>query len=174
MQRAVRTRRAELTMAPTNEEEDEEAGWFRVHEQPTLPTIDEVHEAARRSERVVLVVDDNCDNRDLYVELLCQLGFRVLAAHDGVVGLRLAFVTRPDLIVSDISMPNMDGCEMVQRLRMDDRTRNIPVIGVTGFGPAWHEAALASGCDLVLDKPTAPEDFEAAVVAIAVPRSAGA
>jgi CheY-like chemotaxis protein len=127
----------------------------------------------RRSEKLVLVVEDNRDSRDLYVELLCQLGFRVLAAADGQVGLDAALASRPDLIVSDISMPHMDGCEMVQRLRTDERTRHVPVIGVTGFGRVWHDAALASGCDVVLAKPTPPEEFEAAVASVAASRILG-
>jgi hypothetical protein len=50
---------------------------------------------------------------------------------------------------------------------MDDRTRHIPVLGVTGFGNAWREAALEAGCDIMLAKPTAPDDFEASVERLA-------
>jgi CheY-like chemotaxis protein len=154
--------------APTPPPADE--GWEGVHEQPTLPCLaspDASHDesAVERTRRaLVLIVDDNRDSRDLYAEyLMSAMGCRVLTAEDGVQGLRLARTCLPDVILLDISMPVMDGCEMAQHLRAGERASATPIIAMTSFGGAWHEAARASGCTRVLSKPTCLPELEAAV-----------
>lgn len=138
-----------------------EHGWEGVAESPTLRGLDEASDRAVLPARpLVLMVDDNADSRELYAEWLQELGCRVLVAHNGLEGLRLARTCVPDLAVVDVCMPVMDGCEMTTHLRSHPRTRAIPVIAVTAFGNAWHEMALAHGCDVVLAKPTMLPDFE--------------
>jgi CheY-like chemotaxis protein len=142
-----------------------ESGWEWVAEEPTLPGAEGTKGVAPLASRpLVLVVDDNAHSRDLYAEWLHELGCRVLAAHDGLEGLRLARTCLPDLVVVDVCMPVMDGCEMTYHLRRQDQTRRIPILAVTAFGSAWHDMARAYGCDAILGKPTMPNDFEAAVV----------
>ena len=146
--------------------------WLGVREEPTLPSLED-RVGRGSSPPLALVVEDNRDSRDLYVEWLTSLGCRVLAAENGLEGLRLARVCHPDFIVSDISMPVMDGCEMARRVRLHAATCKIPIIAVTGFGHGWHDAAREAGCDVVLDKPTQPDEFEAAVQALAGVRGPG-
>jgi CheY-like chemotaxis protein len=76
----------------------------------------------------ILLVDDDPTLRQLYTDLLEELGFAVFTAPDGQVALHLALRLRPDLIITDLMMPRMNGLELCQRLREDERLRYIPRI----------------------------------------------
>ena len=75
------------------------------------------------SRPLALVIDDTDAVRQLYVSALRLEGFTVEEAHDGQQGLEKAVALRPDIIISDVAMPVMDGRETIRRLREDDRTR---------------------------------------------------
>src|SRR4030088_423844 len=79
----------------------------------------------------ILLVEDNEMNRDMLSRRLQRRGHSVVMAHDGEQGLSLAYTEMPDLILMDISLPVMDGCEVTSRLKADKRTRHIPVIALT-------------------------------------------
>ncbi len=142
----------------------EDDAWVGVHEQPTLEGIDvaQYHMEPRHAP-LALVVDDDRESRDLYTLRLTSMGCRVLTAENGLEGWRVARVSRPDIVIFDISMPVMDGCEMAQRFRGDDGLAKVPLIAVTAFGSAWREAARACGCTNVFEKPTDFVEFERAV-----------
>src|SRR5919197_3088474 len=94
----------------------------------------------------ILVVDDNPGNRKLVVALLGHEGHRMIEAHDGADGLQAARAEIPDLVISDILMPSMDGFEFVRRLRADPGLHNVSVIFYTAH---YHEAEarnLAEAC----------------------------
>ena len=103
----------------------------------------------------VLIVDDEVDLAGvLALRLSAGWGFAVSGAHDGAEGLRKAAVFRPDVILLDIAMPEVDGWEMCRRLRDNPDTRHIPLIVMT----AWDaqdlgERAAAEGAAKVLLKP---------------------
>jgi CheY-like chemotaxis protein len=138
--------------------------WVGVHEQPTLTGIDvEGNRVDPRQAPLALIVDDNRMNRDLCAVHLTVMGCRVLAAENGLEGWRIARMSRPDIIILDISMPVMDGCELAQHIRADEHLAKVPLIAITAFGSGWREAALACGCTSVLEKPTAFRDFERVV-----------
>jgi CheY-like chemotaxis protein len=82
---------------------------------------------------LILVVDDEPDLLGLLVDQLSALGYDVVAARDGTEGLRLAVDRAPDVILTDVIMPYMDGPEMLDRLRSRPETRNIPVIAMTAL-----------------------------------------
>jgi CheY-like chemotaxis protein len=107
----------------------------------------------------VLLVDDDADNREIYALALETLGgYRVTVASDGQEGLTRALLEQPDVIVSDYSMPGMDGGELVLRLAGDDLTRKTPVVLVSGF----HDevpAQVRALCAAVLTRPCLPEDL---------------
>ena len=90
-------------------------------------------DAARKftgeTEATILVVDDDIMLRKLLSHTLEEAGFRVLTANDGQEGLRTMFESHPDLLLLDVSMPNMDGWTMCQRVR---EVSNIPIIMLTG------------------------------------------
>ncbi|MFP5289086.1 MAG: response regulator, partial [Thermoanaerobaculia bacterium] len=112
----------------------------------------------------VLVVDDVAHGREIFAEYLEFRGFRVATAADGLEALDKAFELLPDVILMDLSLPELDGWEATKRLKGDDRTRNIPVIALTAHALASaHDKAKAAGCDSVVTKPCVPKDLEAEV-----------
>jgi CheY-like chemotaxis protein len=103
-------------------------------------------------------VDDYADNRDIYVQFLTYSGLRVEEAENGHQALDKAFTLHPDVIVMDLSLPGLDGWEATRRLKDDPRTRDIPVIALTGHALAGHsKGALDAGCDVFITKPCLPE-----------------
>jgi two-component system, cell cycle response regulator DivK len=83
----------------------------------------------------VLVVDDYDDGREMYAEFLELAGYRVSQAKDGAEALRKANDLLPDIILMDLSLPDIDGSDVARRLRKDPRTRQIPLVVVTGHAP---------------------------------------
>ena len=107
---------------------------------------------------LILLVDDYPDNRDIYVQFLTYSGLRVEEAENGHQALEKAFALRPDVIVMDLSLPGLAGWEATRRLKQDPRTRDIPVIALTGHALAGHsKGALDAGCDAFITKPCLPE-----------------
>ena len=113
---------------------------------------------------LVLVVDDVAHGREIFAEYLEFRGFRVATAADGLEALDKAFELKPDVILMDLSLPELDGWEATKRLKGDDRTKMIPVIALTAHALASaHDKAMAAGCDSVVTKPCVPKDLEAEV-----------
>src|SRR5690606_19154394 len=81
---------------------------------------------------LILVVDDYADARDMYCEYLQFSGFRTAEAKTGVEALSQANALLPDLILMDLSLPEMDGWEATRRLKASAKTRHIPVVALTG------------------------------------------
>jgi two-component system, cell cycle response regulator DivK len=100
---------------------------------------------------LALVIDDYDDTREMYAQVLRLEGFSVEGASDGQEGLRKAVELLPDIIITDLYMPIMDGRETIQRLRADERTRRIPIIACTG-GEA-PSGAHDCRADVLLAKP---------------------
>lgn len=106
---------------------------------------------------VILLVEDNHDNRVIYRTILEHTGYTVLEAGDGEVGLRTAREARPDLVLLDISIPLMDGWEVARALKADPGTAEIPIIALTAHAMnADRERAAEVGCDGYLAKPVEP------------------
>jgi two-component system cell cycle response regulator DivK len=113
---------------------------------------------------LVLVVDDYEDNRRMFAEYLRLAGFRTEVAGNGAEGLAKATALRPEVIVMDLAMPDLDGFEVTRRLRADEGTRRIPVIALTAFPIAYsRHAALEAGCDTYLSKPCGPKQLLAEI-----------
>jgi CheY-like chemotaxis protein len=114
--------------------------------------------------RLILIVDDVPDNRELYVQYLTHFGYRAAEAGDGQDALAKAAALKPDVIVMDLSLPGMDGWEATRRLKADAATRHIPVIALTGHALSGSdEHARAAGCDAFLTKPCDPEELAATI-----------
>jgi CheY-like chemotaxis protein len=103
---------------------------------------------------LVLLVEDDRDTREMYSEFLSHSGLRVAEAPSGSRALESACEQRPDVIVTDIAMPGMDGLELSRRLRSAPPTQDVPIIAVSG-NPS--ERARDAGVDVVLTKPCAPD-----------------
>jgi CheY-like chemotaxis protein len=113
----------------------------------------------------VLLVEDDGDGRRLYALWLTEAGFTVKEAHNGFQALERAFEIIPDVVVTDLNIPGIDGFELTRRLKLDPRTRRVPVIAVTGYAAFQADPARAkrAGCDVILEKPCSPDDLEAAI-----------
>ena len=98
----------------------------------------------------ILVVDDDPDVRLLFRLIFESVGYQVDEARNGVAALILIKDSLPDLVVTDMVMPDMDGLELIRRLRADVRTAQLPILAVTAHA---RSRDLASGADQVLDKP---------------------
>jgi CheY-like chemotaxis protein len=103
--------------------------------------------------KTVLVIDDD----PLVLEALCGFleteGIGCLAAGSGSLGLRMARVQRPDLVISDYEMPGLDGCSVYQLMREDESTAGIPFIFFTAHrSPALHQHCMRLGAAAVLEK----------------------
>lgn len=79
----------------------------------------------------ILVVEDSDTKRVIYADVLREKGYAVIEAGDGEEGVRLAKLENPDVIVTDISMPKMDGFQMIQRIKSDEKTKYIPIICIS-------------------------------------------
>jgi len=121
-------------------------------------------EAAGEPTRI-LVVDDFHDNREMYAAYLRFAGFIVDEAVTGAEAIEKALATRPNLIVMDLSLPEMDGWEATRRLKSDPKTEHILVVVVSGHALEGSvRAARAAGCDAFLRKPCLPQALLAEVV----------
>jgi two-component system cell cycle response regulator DivK len=119
-------------------------------------------EAAKKT--LVLVVDDFADNREMYSEYLSYSGYDVIEAKNGKEAIEAAQARAPDIIIMDLSLPVMDGWEATRRLKADDRTRQIPVVALTGHALAGHsQGAREAGCDSFLAKPCLPDQLVAEI-----------
>jgi two-component system, OmpR family, response regulator len=115
---------------------------------------------------LVLVADDDEDTREICVMILQQAGFRTVEAENGAIALDRALALAPDVVLLDHWMPVMDGPETARRLRAEVRTRDTPIVMLTGLrgATAWGGGGSGSSdCDAYLDKPCESEQIIAAL-----------
>jgi two-component system, cell cycle response regulator DivK len=105
-----------------------------------------------RTRPLVLVIDDSDDARDLYTVALTLEGLSVEGASNGEEGVRKAVELLPDIVVTDLAMPVMDGWETIRRLKTDERTRRIPIIACSGDDDTLR-GTLDAPADILLPKP---------------------
>jgi two-component system cell cycle response regulator DivK len=112
------------------------------------------------ADELILIVDDNGQNRRLARDVLRFAGFRTLEAEDGGEGVSLAVEHRPDLVLMDIRMPDMNGVEALRLLRGDERTAQIPIVALTSSTMKGdREQFLDEGFDGYLQKPISVREF---------------
>lgn len=116
----------------------------------TVKHIEEVTEHEKR----VLVVDDSLSMRRTLTQLVEDAGFAVKSARDGLEAITLAEKFHPDILLTDLEMPNMNGLELTAHLRGKPETASLPVIMITSRSQAKHkQQAELSGVDIYLTKP---------------------
>ena len=107
---------------------------------------------------LVLVVEDYQDAREMYAAYLQFSGYRVAEASNGLEAVEKARELLPAIILMDLALPKMDGWEATRLLKADERTRNIPIVALTGHALAGHaEGARQAGCDAFVTKPCLPD-----------------
>ena len=104
----------------------------------------------------VLVVEDNQDLRCLYSFALSLSGAEVEEAADGEQALKLVKELKPDVILTDIQMPNMDGVELIKCIKTDAELNAMPVIALSACGKEQLYKASLAGATKVLEKPIDP------------------
>jgi two-component system cell cycle response regulator DivK len=102
----------------------------------------------------VLYVEDNAENRMLVRRVLEAEGYTITEAVDGPSGLEMAAQTRPDIILLDICLPEMDGYDLARRFRNTPGLQQIPILAITAkVMKGDREETLAAGCDGYIQKP---------------------
>ena len=116
----------------------------------------------------ILIVEDDANSRTYLERALKSQGYSVESAANGVAGLEQAEQSPPDLIISDIMMPEMDGFELCRRVKTDERLRSIPFVFYTAtyVEPKDEKLAMALGASRFLIKPMELDDFFRAIKAV--------
>src|SRR6185369_8636997 len=116
----------------------------------------------------ILIVEDDANSRTYLERALNSQGYSVESAANGVAGLEQANRSRPDLIISDILMPDMDGFELCRRVKTDEQLLGIPFVFYTAtyVEPKDEKLAMALGASRFLIKPMEPEDFFRTIKAV--------
>src|SRR5437879_126532 len=108
----------------------------------------------------VLVVEDKAENLDLMCYLLKAFGHDTLVAHDGAQGVAMVADERPDLVVMDLQMPDMDGYEAASIIKANPELATIPLVAVTAYAMVGdRDRVMAAGFDGYLTKPIDPRVF---------------
>jgi len=109
---------------------------------------------------LALIADDDADILLLISLTLERDGYEVMTAKDGFAALESALDRVPHLVVLDLMMPGIDGCEVTRRLRAQAATKDVPIMIVTAFAEeSQTEMALAAGADAYMRKPFSPREL---------------
>jgi two-component system phosphate regulon response regulator PhoB len=120
---------------------------------------------------LILIADDDADILLLLSLTLERDGYEVMTARNGRDALATALERPPHLIVLDMMMPGLDGCEVTRRLREDERTRTTPIMILTAFAEESQATkALEAGADLYMKKPFSPRDLLARAASLLLER----
>ena len=121
---------------------------------PDINNLDE-------SRRTILIVDDFDDTRLLLRTWLQRKGFRVVEAEDGNRAIAAAESARPDLIIMDVEMPELDGLAATRKIRQLTNSGAVPIVAVSAYGADQYRAhALEAGCNEYISTPFEPEELE--------------
>lgn len=101
----------------------------------------------------IFVVEDNPDSRDMIAYMLRLQGYEVWCAGDGLEAIEQLQSQRPDIIITDIQMPNLDGIELIKRLRQQPEMRAIPILVMSAYRSGMIQEALAAGATASTRKP---------------------
>jgi two-component system chemotaxis response regulator CheY len=118
--------------------------------------------------KTILTVDDSRTMRDMLMLALCDAGFRVVQAEDGMHGLEVLQLEQPDVIVTDINMPRMDGFGFIEGVRRDAKHRAVPILVLTTESDAEKkDRARRAGATGWIVKPFDPHKLVAAIRRVA-------
>jgi DNA-binding response OmpR family regulator len=113
--------------------------------------------------KTILVVEDTIDTRELLHMYLTKEGFAVILGADGGEGLYMARSEHPDLIITDVNMPNLSGTDMIKQLREEPELAKIPIIVLSAYGKGLSEEAIEAGATETIQKPF---EFEALITQV--------
>lgn len=105
-------------------------------------------------QKIILYIEDNYHNRRIVRKILQSRGYTLVEAEDGLTGLAMVHELKPPLVLLDIGLPDIDGLEVLARVREDPELRDTPVIALTASAMRGdRERFLEAGCDDYLSKP---------------------
>src|SRR5262245_63332486 len=107
----------------------------------------------------ILVIEDSLESRELIHLHLTTEGYTVVTACNGQEGLYLAGAEHPDLIITDLGMPEIDGFEVVRQLRAQQEFKTVPIMVLTAFGREELNRAIMAGANRALNKPVHFDDL---------------
>lgn len=108
--------------------------------------------------KTALIIEDNEDNMRLITLLLEKSSYSTLQAFTGMQGYETALREKPDFIILDIQLPDIEGTEVLRKIRASEIGTSIPVIAMTSYAMSGdREKLLAAGCDGYIEKPIDPE-----------------
>ena len=109
----------------------------------------------------ILIVDDFDDTRLLLRTWLEKKGYRVIEAENGKEAVATAESRRPDLIIMDVEMPELDGLSATRQIRALPNFERVPIIAVSAYGASqFRDAALTAGCNEYVSTPFEPDELE--------------
>jgi CheY-like chemotaxis protein len=112
-------------------------------------------------QRTILIVDDFDDTRLLLRTWLGKKGYRIIEAANGKQAVSLAETQRPDLIIMDVEMPELDGLSATRKIRELPHGQRVPIVAVSAYGAdLFRDDALAAGCDEYVSTPFEPAVLE--------------
>lgn len=112
----------------------------------------------------ILVIEDNEDNLYLIKFILQKNGYDVIESREGNAGVKLAIKEKPDLILMDIQLPDINGLEATKKIRASEINDTIPIIALTSYAmPGDKEKAREAGCSGYIEKPIDPETIIAKI-----------
>jgi len=105
-------------------------------------------------QKIILIVEDNMKNLRLVNDIMESQGYKTLQAFSGYEGIELTRQKKPDLIIMDIQMPDIDGIQVTRILKQEQETAAIPIIALTAMAMKGdREKIINAGCDAYLQKP---------------------
>jgi DNA-binding response OmpR family regulator len=113
--------------------------------------------------KTILIVEDTVDTRELLHLYLTKEDYTVITSADGGEGLYRAKSDHPDLIITDINMPNLSGLDMIKQLREEAEFAKTPIIALTAYGNDFSEQAMSAGASDTMQKPF---EFDALVALV--------
>lgn len=117
--------------------------------------------------RTILIVDDFDDTRLLLRTWLQKKGFRVVEAENGNRAVSAAESARPDLIIMDVEMPELDGLAATRKIRALKGFESVPILAVSAYGAdQYRDHALAAGCNEYVSTPFEPEELERLILGL--------
>jgi CheY-like chemotaxis protein len=122
-----------------------------------MTTFERRPHTRRRAPCTVLIVDDHDESRITQRLVLEHFGFCVSEAQNGLDGLAVALASQPNIVLIDVIMPEVDGCELARMLRADPTTRPSALVAISAMAdPETRDRALRAGCDEFITKPVPP------------------
>jgi two-component system cell cycle response regulator DivK len=108
--------------------------------------------------KTALIIEDDENNMVLITRILEKSGYMTIGASNGMLGYEMALRHKPDFIILDIQLPDMDGLEVLYRIRHSEIKDTIPIIAMTSYAmPGDRARLLAAGCDEYIEKPIDPQ-----------------